>query len=87
MDGRAESPLATCGSFTDSSTIDWNDIDAEFSAIMSAVHQHLTSDEISTSEAADNFLALFKARLERYEVLATPGTSHSTSKVLIAPGG
>ena len=77
MEGRAESPLATRGSFTDSSTI----IGAEFSAILSPIHQRLASDKISTSEAAVIFSSLFKAHLERYEVLPTPGTFHST-KVL-----
>ena len=68
--------------FTDSSTIDWDATNAESSQILSPVHRCLASEEISTSEAADILSALFKVHLERYEVLPTPGTSHSISKVL-----
>ena len=77
MNGKAESPLTTCGLFTDSSTIDWGVIDAEFSAILSPVHQCLASDEISASEAADIASALFKVHLEQYDVLPSLRTSHS----------
>ncbi len=54
MDGRDETPL--CGPFTDSSTIDWDAVDAKFSVILLPVHQRLASDDISTTEAADIFL-------------------------------
>jgi len=78
--GRAETPLATCGPFTDFSIPDWDAIDAEFSAILSPVHQRLASDETSTA-TADIFSSLFRVHLERYEVIPTSGTSPSTSKV------
>ena len=82
VDGRVESPLATCGPFTDSYTVDWDTVDAEFSATLSPVHQRPASNYMTTSEAAGSFPALFKAHLERYEILPTPGTYYSTSKVL-----
>ena len=60
---------------------------SELSEILSPVHQRLASDEISTSEAADIFSALFKAHLERYAGLPTQVPLNLPLKSSIAPGG
>ena len=82
---RSQSPLASSEPITIPSTTDWGAIDIEFSAILSPVHYRLSSDEISTSEAADIFSSLFKAHLERYDTTQEPATTsafiHRTRRI------
>ena len=50
----------------------WDVIDAEFRSIVASTSIRLASNEINTAEAGDIFSTLFKAHLERHEILKEP---------------
>ena len=61
------SPLSQSSEATiETDTVDWDVIDAEFSAVICSIHFRLSSGEIQPTEAADKFSILLKAHLDRF---------------------
>ena len=61
----------------------WDFIDAEFSSIISPVHNHLSSGEMQPREAASIFASLLNAHLERHKILprSSPGGTKPSAPI------
>ena len=47
----------------------WSEVDAEFAAMISPLHSLLSSNSISTSEAAESFVAILHSHLTRRNII------------------
>ena len=84
MVAQGDSPLshpADATATTDHFHGHWDVIDAEFRSILYSTSIRLASDEISPTEAGDTFVSLFRAHLERYDILKNSDNGKVTEVV------
>lgn len=81
MVAQGDSLLSHPAATTDYFHRHWDTIDAEFRSILYLTSACLASDDISPTEAGDTFVSLFRAHLERYDILKQSDNSKVTEVV------